>query len=177
MPMTALFWQTTLLLAAAYFIGAWSGCMARRMFFAHTLRSARRAMPQTAEAAQPVPASSAPIRRPDPGPIGALQREPFAAPGTIATEAPARFERARAAPEPAGPTPVPVPPKAPVAAPPAAADDLTWIRAIDTVLQSRLNQLGVTRFADIAIWRAEDVKRISQALGFKGRIQRENWIE
>lgn len=65
---------------------------------------------------------------------------------------------------------------APVA-PAAGLDDLTRIRAIDAALQKRLNALGVRRFADIAAWRKEDVRFISQALGFRGRIERENWIE
>ena len=66
---------------------------------------------------------------------------------------------------------------APVAGSGAGLDDLTRIRAIDTPLQKRLNALGVRRFTDIAAWRTEDVRFISQALGFRGRIEKENWIE
>jgi predicted flap endonuclease-1-like 5' DNA nuclease len=57
------------------------------------------------------------------------------------------------------------------------ADDLTRIRAIDPDMQNRLNRLGVRRFADIAGWSASDVNRMSQTLGFAGRIEQENWIE
>ncbi len=56
-------------------------------------------------------------------------------------------------------------------------DDLTRIRAIDPELQSKLKGAGVNHFADIAAWRNEDVRRISELLGFKGRIEHENWIE
>lgn len=57
------------------------------------------------------------------------------------------------------------------------ADDLTRIRAIDKDLEARLNRLGVRHFSDIAWWTAGDVNRMSQSLGFKGRIEQENWIE
>jgi predicted flap endonuclease-1-like 5' DNA nuclease len=87
---------------------------------------------------------------------------------------------------------VPTPPVAalempePVEAEPAAAepvaplesvDDLTRIRAIDAELASKLNELGVTRYAEIAGWTSEDVHTASDLLGFDGRIERENWIE
>jgi len=59
----------------------------------------------------------------------------------------------------------------------APEDDLTRIRAIDAPLHEKLRQAGVSRFADIAAWRPDDVRRISEAFGFKGRIEHENWIE
>ena len=70
-----------------------------------------------------------------------------------------------------------VAPLAPLAAATAANDDLTRIRAIDTALQARLIKLGAGRYRDIAGWRTADVARVSQALGFTGRIEQENWIE
>lgn len=51
------------------------------------------------------------------------------------------------------------------------ADDLTRIRSIDVDLQERLNQLGVRTFDDIASWTETDVARLSQTLGFYGRIE------
>ncbi len=63
------------------------------------------------------------------------------------------------------------------AAPAQPPDDLTRIRAIDPELQAKLREAGVNRFAEIAAWRNEDVRRISELLGFKGRIEHENWIE
>ncbi|MDO9383401.1 MAG: hypothetical protein Q7T86_11115 [Hyphomicrobiaceae bacterium] len=57
------------------------------------------------------------------------------------------------------------------------ADDLTRIHGIDQVLAARLNYAGVTRFAEIASWNADDVRRMSQTLGFFGRIQDEYWID
>jgi predicted flap endonuclease-1-like 5' DNA nuclease len=60
---------------------------------------------------------------------------------------------------------------------PAVHDDLKIIRAIDAGVEERLNALGVTSFAAIAKWTAADVARVNRALGFKDRIQHENWIE
>lgn len=60
---------------------------------------------------------------------------------------------------------------------PPPGDDLTRIRAVDTVLQARLRDAGVTRLTQIAKWTTADVARISQALGLTDRIGAENWIE
>jgi predicted flap endonuclease-1-like 5' DNA nuclease len=57
-----------------------------------------------------------------------------------------------------------------------AGDDLTRIRAIDAGTAARLRAQGVHRFSDIAGWTAGDVVRISQTLGFAGRIEQENWV-
>lgn len=59
----------------------------------------------------------------------------------------------------------------------ALPDDLQRIRAIDVDLEARLNELGVTRFDQIAAWQASDVARFSQEFDFRGRIEHENWIE
>ena len=58
-----------------------------------------------------------------------------------------------------------------------APDDLTSIRGIDAALAQHLASLGVTRFADIAAWRSDDVHNVSQALGISREISRQNWIE
>ncbi len=57
------------------------------------------------------------------------------------------------------------------------ADDLTRIKLIDYFIQQRLKHLGVRTFEDIAGWTGSDVARVSQTLGFYGRIEQENWIE
>ena len=46
-----------------------------------------------------------------------------------------------------------------------------------TNLEKRLNALGVSTYEDIANWTRGDIDRISQSLEFKGRIERENWVE
>jgi len=56
-------------------------------------------------------------------------------------------------------------------------DDLKRIRGIGVLIERRLNAMGITRYEQIAQWTAEDVERVSGKLEFKGRIERENWIE
>lgn len=59
-------------------------------------------------------------------------------------------------------------------------DDLTAIAGIGPAIAQRLNEAGVTRFADIAAWTAEDVANIeAQVLGgrFTGWIDRDEWIK
>ncbi|WP_439543555.1 hypothetical protein [Hyphomicrobium sp.] len=56
-------------------------------------------------------------------------------------------------------------------------DDLTRIRSIDADLKERLHRYGIHTFAAIAAWTPDDVRGVSQTLGFRGRIEDENWIE
>ena len=55
--------------------------------------------------------------------------------------------------------------------------DLKRIRGIGVLIEKKLNQLGVLTYEHIANWTAQDIERVSQSLDFKGRIERENWIE
>ena len=57
------------------------------------------------------------------------------------------------------------------------ADDLKRIRGIGLLTEKRLNAMGVTTYEDIANWTRDDIERVSQSLDFKGRIERENWVE
>lgn len=57
------------------------------------------------------------------------------------------------------------------------ADDLKRIRGIGVLIEKRLNALGVATYDQIAKWTAADIDRVSDSLDFKGRIERENWIE
>jgi predicted flap endonuclease-1-like 5' DNA nuclease len=59
----------------------------------------------------------------------------------------------------------------------ANADDLKRIRGIGVLIEKKLNQLGVVTYDHIANWTAQDIERVSQSLDFKGRIERENWVE
>lgn len=61
--------------------------------------------------------------------------------------------------------------------PPENADDLKRIRGIGVLIEKRLNALGVATYDQIAKWTAADIDRVSDSLDFKGRIERENWIE
>ena len=59
----------------------------------------------------------------------------------------------------------------------AVQDKLTSIKGIGPVLEKKLHDLGITRFSQIAGWNAADIEKVSEHLSFKGRIQREKWIE
>jgi len=56
-------------------------------------------------------------------------------------------------------------------------DDLTSIRGISTEFAEHLASLGVTRYAEIAAWCADDVRRVAKALELPREISRQNWIE
>lgn len=68
---------------------------------------------------------------------------------------------------------------APKAAPKAAAggDDLKQLSGVGPVLETKLHEAGVTTFAQIAAWGPEDIAKYDELLTFKGRIEREGWVE
>lgn len=77
-----------------------------------------------------------------------------------------------------GPSPErdPMQPAQTAAADAASRDDLTRIKGIGKVLESKLNQLGVTSFAQIAALSPADVTRLDAELTPPGRIARDDWI-
>ena len=56
-------------------------------------------------------------------------------------------------------------------------DDLTRIKGIGKVLKGKLNDLGIHSFAQIASFTRADIDRVDEQLSFKGRIEREEWVE
>ena len=57
-------------------------------------------------------------------------------------------------------------------------DTLTMLKGLGPKAASLLNELGVTRFDQIAAWNAADVAAIDARMGaFKGRITRDRWVE
>ncbi len=59
----------------------------------------------------------------------------------------------------------------------AEIDDLKRIRGIGVLIEKRLNSVGIVSYGQIAEWTNEDIDRVSASLDFKGRIERENWVE
>ena len=58
------------------------------------------------------------------------------------------------------------------------ADDLSRIKGLGPKLRTRLAELGVTRFDQIAAWSEADLAAIDAQLGtFAGRPAKDNWIE
>ena len=66
-------------------------------------------------------------------------------------------------------------PKAAAAA--AGADDLKLLSGVGPVLETKLHEAGVTSFAQIAAWTASDIEEFDEKLSFKGRIEREGWVD
>ncbi|QGX98543.1 50S ribosomal protein L21 [Roseovarius faecimaris] len=59
----------------------------------------------------------------------------------------------------------------------AAGDDLKQLSGVGPALEKKLHEAGVTTFAQIAAWNDDDVAAMDEKLSFKGRIEREGWIE
>ncbi len=55
------------------------------------------------------------------------------------------------------------------------ADDLTVIHGIGRAVEAILNGLGVFHYDQISGWSDDESRWIEQAIGFPGRIGRENW--
>ncbi len=69
------------------------------------------------------------------------------------------------------------PKAAPKAKAEAGADDLKKLSGVGPALEKKLVEAGVTTFAQIAAWTDADVAAMDEKLSFKGRIEREGWID
>jgi predicted flap endonuclease-1-like 5' DNA nuclease len=58
----------------------------------------------------------------------------------------------------------------------ATADDLTLLTGIGPKLSASLAELGVTRFAQIAAWSADDLAGFDKQLNLRGRADRDAWV-
>lgn len=95
---------------------------------------------------------------------------PAAAPAAPAKKpAKAKAEKAPAAKKAAKP--------AKAEAAPAAADDLKKLTGVGPALEKKLIAAGITSYAQIAAWTDADVAAIDEQLSFKGKIEREGWID
>lgn len=60
---------------------------------------------------------------------------------------------------------------------PSEFDDLKVIKGVGPKLEDKLNSIGIYKFEQIAEWTEENVKEFDELLSFKGRIERDEWIE
>jgi large subunit ribosomal protein L21 len=95
-----------------------------------------------------------------------------------AGSAPAATAAPKAAKAPAKAAAKAAPAKAAPAKPAAdqAADDLKKLSGVGPALEKKLLAGGVTSFAQIAAWSAEDVASVDAELALKGKIEKEGWI-
>ena len=87
------------------------------------------------------------------------------------TEAKKPEEAAKPAPEKADDAPAPI-----STAPEGAADDLKKISGVRPVLEKKLHTFGVTRYAQVAAFSKQDIDKLDEALSFRGRIGRDDWV-
>ena len=81
------------------------------------------------------------------------------------------------APAAAAPVPKKEKAKPAKAAAKSGADDLKKLSGVGPALEKKLLEAGITTFAQIAAWTDADVADMDEKLSFKGRIEREGWIE
>ena len=94
----------------------------------------------------------------------------------VAVEAPAKpttraTPKAERAPAPAAAS------ETPAAGEATATDDLKKLSGVGPALEKKLVAAGVTSFAQIAAWTEADIAAFDEKLNFKGRIEREGWVE
>lgn len=65
----------------------------------------------------------------------------------------------------------------PKAAVSAGKDNLRRLIGIGAVNERRLNEHGITTFAQIAGWTTADIDSVEHYLRFGGRVEREHWVE
>jgi large subunit ribosomal protein L21 len=59
----------------------------------------------------------------------------------------------------------------------SGADDLKKLSGVGPALEKKLLAAGVTTFAQIAAWTEAEISEFDEKLSFKGRIEREGWVE
>lgn len=60
--------------------------------------------------------------------------------------------------------------------PQGVADDLKVLRGIGPQNERKLNAIGIFHIAQIAHWTPEEAQWVGAALGFPGRVEREDWV-
>jgi len=65
----------------------------------------------------------------------------------------------------------------PLKAPEGDADDLKKISGVGPVLEKKLNEFGIYHYWQIAKFSRIDIDKVDESLNFKGRIDRDGWVE
>lgn len=142
---------------------------------AETVMEEKKAEPEPVKAVEPEPKPvPAPEPEPKPEPAPVSKPEPAASEPERETQPepePAAVASAASAFVSSGPEPVFLKEAQ------GDADDLKKIKGVGPKLESKLNNLGIYHFAQIAVWTKENVAFVDDKLSFKGRIDRDDWIE
>lgn len=59
---------------------------------------------------------------------------------------------------------------------PSEVDDLKLISGVGPKLEQTLNDMGIYKFAQVAVWGPQEIAWVDQRLRFKGRIERDDWM-
>lgn len=59
----------------------------------------------------------------------------------------------------------------------AGADDLKLLKGVGPKLEQTLNELGFFHFDQVSKWAADEIAWVDARLKFKGRIERDGWID
>jgi len=62
-------------------------------------------------------------------------------------------------------------------APEGEPDDLKKISGVGPVIEKKLHALGITKYVQVAGFSQGDIEKVDLELNFKGRIDRDNWLE
>ena len=65
----------------------------------------------------------------------------------------------------------------PLKAPDGDADDLKMLAGVGPVLEKKLNAIGIFHYRQIAAFTKTDIAAVDDVLDFKGRIERDGWLE
>lgn len=94
-----------------------------------------------------------------------------------------KAEPKKAAPKKAAPKPEKAEASAEIVAikfldePNGEPDDLQKISGVGPVLERKLNGMGIFHYRQIAAFTPEQIEQVDDALNFKGRIERDNWLQ
>ncbi len=107
-------------------------------------------------------------------------RKPAAAKKKATKKSAAKAPEAEAAPDAKPEAEAPAQAEAPAEAPAAAQpegppDDLKKLPGVGPATEKKLNALGITTYAQIAAFTAEEIERVDAALKLKGRIEQDDW--
>lgn len=106
------------------------------------------------------------------------EAEPVAAAPEEAPEPVAKKAKADTAKtEAAAPTGTPKKPRTMKAPRKAGADDLKQLKGVGPKLEQTLNDLGFWHFDQVAKWGEDEILWVDDNLKFKGRIERDGWVD
>jgi len=71
----------------------------------------------------------------------------------------------------------PAAPEALFTAPEGEPDDLKKISGVGPAIEKKLNALGITKYEQIAKFKKADIEQVDEVLNFKGRIERDGWLD